>query len=270
MSSIFSTHPTSRETKKLTILSQRRPVTAMHPNTPKQLSITSPYRNQSGMTLIEIMIALLIGAFLIGGVLEIFINSKQTYRVQEGLSRLQENGRFAMDFLAKDIRKAGYKECLTSPAPTPIAGTNNAGLNASDTITVQLSTGACGSISTITYSIQTGAGGQPALFVKNDAAAAQEQVEGIENMQILYGADTNTDNTPDYYVPAGTVGLNMTQVVSIRISLLAATVDNNLTSQPLPYTYNGTAYSTTTTPAVTDRKIRRVFNSTIAVRNRLP
>ena len=70
-------------------------------------------RYQTGMTLIEIMIALLIGAFLLGGVLQIFINSKQTYRMQENLSRLQENGRFAMEFLARDIRMAGYWGCIS-------------------------------------------------------------------------------------------------------------------------------------------------------------
>jgi type IV pilus assembly protein PilW len=67
---------------------------------------------QTGMTLIEIMIALLIGAFLLGGVLQIFISSKQTYRMQENLSRLQENGRFAMEFLSRDIRMAGYWDCM--------------------------------------------------------------------------------------------------------------------------------------------------------------
>jgi type IV pilus assembly protein PilW len=41
--------------------------------------------SQSGISLIEIMIALLIGAFLLGGVLQIFIGGKQTYRMQESL-----------------------------------------------------------------------------------------------------------------------------------------------------------------------------------------
>ncbi|TAL47465.1 MAG: pilus assembly protein PilW, partial [Methylovulum sp.] len=59
---------------------------------------------QTGMTLIEILIAMLLGVFLIGGVIQIFISTKQTYRMQEGLSRLQENGRFAMDFITKDVR----------------------------------------------------------------------------------------------------------------------------------------------------------------------
>ncbi len=209
-----------------------------------------PY--QAGLSLIEIMIALLIGAFLIGGVLQIFIGSKQTYRMQQALSRLQENGRFAMDFLAKDIRMAGYRECLTYTVPTPITGTNDTGLNTSDTVIIQLSTGACGAnvLSTITYSVQTGASGQPALF-KNDGATTRELVEGIENMQILYGADTNIDSSPNYYVPAGTVGLSMAQVVSIRITLTVRTIDGNLTTTG-------------------DGRIRRNFTSTIALRNRLP
>ncbi|MDT8372197.1 MAG: PilW family protein, partial [Gammaproteobacteria bacterium] len=61
---------------------------------------------------------------------------------------------------------------------------------------------------------------------------AVELIEGIENMQILYGEDTDADNTANYYVPAGTGGLNMNQVVSIRISLLVRSMDDNLTSEP--------------------------------------
>ena len=207
---------------------------------------------QTGMTLIEIMIALLIGLFLLGGIIQIFLDSQQTYQMQENLAREQETGRFAMDFLAHDSRMAGYRECLTYTVPTPITGTYHTGLNSSDTITIQLSTGACGAsvLSTIAYSVQTGASGQPALFVKNDAAAAQELIEGVENMQILYGVDTDaTGGTPNYYISANNV-TNMAQVVSIRITLTVRTLDGNLTT-------------------VGDGRIRRNFTSTIAVRNRL-
>jgi type IV pilus assembly protein PilW len=235
----------------------------MNGNIPMRTNIT--LRHQTGLTLIEVMIAMLLGVFLIGGILQIFISTKQTYRMQENLSRLQENGRFAMDFISRDIRMADFRECATNPSvPTAIAGTNGAGT--ADTITITWSTAACGTATattTKTYSIQNGAGGQPALFQN-----ANELVEGVENLQILYGADTNTptDGTPNYYVPAGTAGLNMAQVVSIRASLLLRTIDNYVAAEPLAYTYNGT----TTTPPSTDRRIRRVFNSTLAVRNRLP
>src|SRR5665647_885339 len=98
--------------------------------------------HQVGMTLIEIMIALLIGAFLIGGVLEIFINSRQTYRMQENLSRLQENGRFATEFISNSIRMTGYWGCLIPSSPdTDVAGTDNGtatGVDAgTDTLTLK-------------------------------------------------------------------------------------------------------------------------------------
>ena len=72
-------------------------VTSLVPAQPNQGSVT-PYQNQRGLTLVELMVAMLLGVFLIGGVMQIFISSKQTYRMQENLSRLQENGRFALDF----------------------------------------------------------------------------------------------------------------------------------------------------------------------------
>ena len=99
----------------------------MQSNEPQQHQNSSINRHQTGMTLIEIMIALLIGAFLLGGVLQIFIGSKQTYRMQEALSRLQENGRFAIDFIGQDIRMTSYWGCH-SGARAPdidIAGEND-------------------------------------------------------------------------------------------------------------------------------------------------
>ncbi|MDT8407353.1 MAG: PilW family protein [Methylococcales bacterium] len=68
---------------------------------------------QQGMTLIEIMISLLIGGVLIAGILQIFINTKQTYRLQDAQSRIQENGQLAMEFIGKDIRMAGFFGCAS-------------------------------------------------------------------------------------------------------------------------------------------------------------
>jgi type IV pilus assembly protein PilW len=333
---------------------------------------------QTGMTLIEIMIALLIGAFLLGGVLQIFIISKQTNRMQEGLSRLQENGRFALDFLAKDIRMAGFIGCnskaaitntLNSPTnfltnfgiaiegfeststsawtPTinaaitsPLGGSDvitirraddqsitvaedsasNAGLtldaaatidelkklgflksngtnncaisivsNCSAAAVFQVSAlvgsvishatgGSCAPgnltadltkptkkddqvypINTISYYVRSTpiktdraaitSDDRLSLYRKTGSNDAQEIVEGIETIQILYGEDTDSDGTPNYYVTANNVA-DMNKVVSIRINLTARTLENTLTTTG-------------------DGRIRRNFTSTIAVRNRL-
>lgn len=61
-----------------------------------------------GFTLIELMIALVLGLFLVAGVLYVFLSNSQTYRTNEALSRVQENGRFAIEFLTSDLRHASY------------------------------------------------------------------------------------------------------------------------------------------------------------------
>ncbi len=63
---------------------------------------------QRGFSLIELMIALVLGLFIIGGVLSVFIGSSQTFNANEALSRVQENGRFAIELIAEDIRNSGY------------------------------------------------------------------------------------------------------------------------------------------------------------------
>jgi type IV pilus assembly protein PilW len=65
-------------------------------------------RNISGMTLIELMVALAIGAFLMIGAITVFMQSRTTFRLNDSLARLQENGRFALDAIEPDIRMAHY------------------------------------------------------------------------------------------------------------------------------------------------------------------
>ena len=76
--------------------------------------IRPAFSHQRGLTLVELMIAMLLGLFLIGGLLQIFINSRQTNRMQEALSRLQENGRFAIDFIAQGYSHGGFSGLCSS------------------------------------------------------------------------------------------------------------------------------------------------------------
>ncbi len=351
------------------------------------MKYSCPGRIQKGLTLIELMIAMLLGIFLIGGVIQIFLSSKQTYRMQENLSRIQESGRFAMHFIEQDVRMSGSIGCnsqssiintLTTPVPflydfstaiqgfdatsptiwtpvinadiisplggsdvitirrsddqgftviahaTPSAGLtldatattanlkaagylNNLGANNCMTVvvsncataavfqvsaiagtvlshnigggcepknvTAELGTttfkgGQVFPINTISYYVRKrnplDPGNQPSLYRRVGANDPQELVEGIENMQILYGVDTNNDNTPDFYEKADSVLLNWPNVVSIRISLLVVSLDDNVAAQPIPYVFNN---APPFTPP--DRRIRRVFTSIIALRNRL-
>jgi type IV pilus assembly protein PilW len=118
-------------------------------------------------------------------------------------------------------------------------------------------------LSTRTYFIRTGASGRPALWRKVGSNAADELVEGVDNMQILYGQDTNGDQVVDLYEPADDVA-DWSDVVAVRITLLVASDENNVAVEPQTVVYN----SASSTAA--DRRIREVFTTTVGVRNKLP
>ncbi|WP_018405145.1 PilW family protein [Marinobacter gelidimuriae] len=121
-----------------------------------------------------------------------------------------------------------------------------------------------------TYYIGVGASGQPALFRERldagDSSGAIELVEGVENMQVLYGVANNIDANPraDTYSPASAV-TNWNQVVSVRIALLMRAGDN-IIDEPAANTYNliGTQITTQS-----DRRARLMGSATVAIRNRL-
>lgn len=70
-----------------------------------------PRQSARGFTLIELLIALTIGAFLVGGLLQLYIGSKKSYTTQQALLELQEVGRFSLNMMVGDIRLAGFMGC---------------------------------------------------------------------------------------------------------------------------------------------------------------
>jgi len=95
------------------------------------------------------------------------------------------------------------------------------------------------------------------------APADVELINGVENMQIEYGVDTDADSSANKYVKADSITA-ADWVVSVKVSLLLATpaTDNNLSSKSQTYTYNGV------TTTATDRRVRHVYTSVINLRNR--
>lgn len=89
--------------------------------------VTVPPRGQVGLSLVELMIALVLGLLISAGVVSIFLSSKQSYQTQDAISQIQENARFAQEFIARDARMAGYSGCSND---MPTANTvENAGSN---------------------------------------------------------------------------------------------------------------------------------------------
>jgi type IV pilus assembly protein PilW len=109
-----------------------------------------------GVTLVELMVALSIGSFLIIGAVQVYNQSRQAYVINESIARVQETAQFALDTIEADLRMAsnwgrssrgdsiegrsmpGDDNPLALPAPAdcgvawaldltrPIIGTNNA------------------------------------------------------------------------------------------------------------------------------------------------
>lgn len=70
-------------------------------------------KNNTGMTLVELLVAMVVGLILLGGVYTVFVGSTTTNSMNIELSRMQENGRFAMTYLNREIRQAGYMGCAS-------------------------------------------------------------------------------------------------------------------------------------------------------------
>ncbi|WP_242691280.1 PilW family protein [Lysobacter enzymogenes] len=73
-------------------------------------------RLQAGLSLIELMVALLLSLLLILGLVQIFSASRASYLMAQGLARAQETSRFAIDALQHDTRMAGHFGCVSDQA----------------------------------------------------------------------------------------------------------------------------------------------------------
>lgn len=85
-------------------------------------------KSQAGIGLIEVMVAMIIGLFLVGGMQQVFSSARLTYRVHEGSARMQETGRIALEVIARDIRMAGFWGCASETANV-VNNLNAAGAN---------------------------------------------------------------------------------------------------------------------------------------------
>jgi type IV pilus assembly protein PilW len=245
-----------------------------------------------GFTLIELMIAVTIGLLLTLVVANLFLSSRATYQTTDELSRLQENVRFAYQVLTRSVHIAGFRSSPNTfanavfPAGTlAVTGTEGAG-TASDSFTIRYQgsgngTGTpdgsivncegvlvdAGVMSRSTFTIAAGANGGNALFCDNGAAGgAVEVVSDVDNMQLLYGEDTNGDMVADRYVQASNVS-NFDNVITIRAALLFRTTNIAAAAVRDTATYN---LNGTVVGPFNDTRIRRAVVLNMNLRNRTP
>lgn len=359
--------------------------------------LTGPVHSVSrvtrGFSLIELMVAMAISLLLLAGVIAIFASSRASYETTDRMSRIQENGRYALDQLAYDIRSAGYVGCsrattyvstslnnssaltwnfLDGPvrgyeyvssgtwAPALSVGVPTTGVTAavdgSDVLVLRMpvreavalrlqsdmatgtsdivlpavtgafkvgdialaysceaqaffqvtgfaggvlshttATGPSGTpgnaVANISYAFRTNAEVLPvntvvyyiaastaidastsaarsrSLFRKTGSNVAEELVEGVDQMQIDYGVDTNLDDAVDAYQVASGIA-DWSRVLSVRVALLVRSLDQYGTEQDTRTYTLLTAPNAVAVTAPMDRRYREVFTSTVSVRNK--
>ena len=92
------------------------------------------YTKQAGLTLMELMISLAIGVFLLGGITAAYIAMRSTTTETVALSEMQQNGRMALSMLTTDIQQSGFRGMLPkfssdTTAPAPFGNDCSWGLN---------------------------------------------------------------------------------------------------------------------------------------------
>lgn len=153
-------------------------------------------RGQQGLTLIEIMIALVVGLFLLIGLIQIFSASRTAYQLSEGLARTQEDGRFATDFLQRDIRMAGHSGCVNDEAHA-LSSTNSytASFNTSTVSALRFdvaiqgyesSSSAPGETLTIPATPATGGSGWTPALPADIAGAISDRVAGSDILVLRF------------------------------------------------------------------------------------
>lgn len=131
-----------------------------------------PY-SQRGLSLVELMVALTIGLMILSAATTIMVTSKITYTTQDSLARLQENARFALHLVSRDIRMAGFYGCADEVS----------------TVTNQLNTGAPNSEWFDFSQAVEGADGAGKLYPSNvniTAATGVTRVAGSEAFALRY------------------------------------------------------------------------------------
>lgn len=76
--------------------------------------LSTLFLRNKGFSLVELMISLVLGGLIIAAVGTVYLGSRQSFRTQDAMARLQENARYAFELMTVDVRQAGFTECASS------------------------------------------------------------------------------------------------------------------------------------------------------------
>jgi type IV pilus assembly protein PilW len=225
------------------------------------MNMPNTSKRSGGFTIVELMVTLAISSVLLLGAVTFLNSADKSNRVQTALSGMNVSGRFGLDQVTRDLRMSGYRDSNWNfgPLGDSVAATNGASALGGDILTVLFESArdcnfalAPGGIVTNVYRVVN----------KNLECNGQPITAGVEEMQILFGEDTDADRVANRWLSPGTAGLNMVNVVSVRVHLLVVTEGNNVATGAQDFYYNNAKKA-----AKKDGQIRREFWTVVALRN---
>jgi type IV pilus assembly protein PilW len=213
-----------------------------------------PTSRQSGLGLIELLIAMAIGLIIVGAMMSVLFSTRSTSLAQSGMAQLQDDQRLALMMLTNVVQGAGYfpnplTSTLTTELPAnttfvnagqSVAGTTGAAAPG-DTLIVRYEAGTAdgtmdcngrgntsGANLMMVNTFSVDANGNLVCSVNGGAALAL--AGSVQNFRVFYGVDTDGDESADRYIAASSMtNVNWGNVVSIRVTL---TFNNPLAGQP--------------------------------------
>ncbi len=257
---------------------------------------------QQGVSLIELMISITLGVVIINAALQFAINTKITYGLNNDISRIQENGRLAMEIITTDLQMAGYQTPLTKRRTAPnfflhkknpfnAYLLNDSGAN-SDRLAIQYDpppddgtdadclgiTIPADNILANVYTVaDSNNDGVNSLYCRGFnvttnswlGSGAQPLIDGIDNLQALYRV-TNPNSTPATYRYISADQLTITDYPNITAVRVAVLVGNGLTTGSSENkTRQYRLLDSNITIHTNDRQLRRIYSTTVQLNNRI-
>lgn len=248
-------------------------------------------RNDSrGFTLVELMVALVIALVAMLAATELYMGTRQTYRIQAMQSRLSEDGRFAQSMLQRIILQAGFRPNPTDAIAvgyiTPVDATSFKVKFTGDGINTVNCDGAAVANATAAELTISGSGGTLSCGTSNWITSSGNG-SVLKDFAVEYGVDTGP-NTPKNYgcggdAPNGTdkvrdcvadeyslakATASPGSIVALRVCFVLSTDDID-TSVVRTANYPDCAVSADgIANSQNDHKLYRTFRSTVLLRNR--
>jgi type IV pilus assembly protein PilW len=244
-------------------------------------------QKQKGMLLVELLLAALLSAFLILGLVQIVSAARSSFRLQENEAEVQENGRHAIATLGVLVRQAGFSpqpwnESFNSQALTP---------DTRDRVSARSDRIALRSWSNLNCFNNRNPiedeSGEPAFFIRESVfdlnnrrdlthtcrygptdaefitqIRRQGFIRNVESFQVLYGEDGDHDGNIDRWVRGGEWA-DESQVLGVRLGLLLNSSDVVVEQAAQDFSVLDFQYSTRA-----DGKLHRFFEFTAAIKGR--